>query len=165
MTGNIAIRHKGSILRRYGNRVKIYDRPNLVEGIAQYYTHLSCERMNSRITGIFDAYDKLLENQPEAYRTHLSWVDDCSPNVVRMAIIEASRNKVTALSEFESILTQASSLLHKGIIASSKSYEFLGSHGVRFCLGRNPFFALHCLPDSVFGPVDNPPCNLHLPAR
>ena len=47
-----------------------------------------------------------------------------------------------------------------------KSYEYFGGlHGVRFRLGRNPFFALHFLPDSVLGPVDNPPCNLHLPDR
>ena len=83
----------------------------LVEGIAQYYTHLICERLNRRISGIFDAYDQLLEKQPEAYRTHLSWIDDYSPEIVRMAIIEARRNNVTAISDFESILTNAASRL------------------------------------------------------
>lgn len=90
----------------------------LVEGIAQYYTNLICESLNGRISGIFDAYGKLLKHQPEAYRTHLSWINDYSPEVVRMAIIEARRNKVTALSEFEVILNQASLRLHNVAVSS-----------------------------------------------
>ena len=93
----------------------------LVEGIAQYYTHLICERMNSRIPGVFDAYDKLLENQPKVYTTHLNWIDDYSPEVVRMAIIEARRNKVTAISDFESILSKAASRLHQNTIILNES--------------------------------------------
>jgi len=91
----------------------------LTEGIAQYYTHLICERMNGRVPGIFDAYDKLLESQPKAYRTHLSWIDSYSPEIVRMAIIEARRNDITAVSDFEKLLTNADFRLHKNTIALS----------------------------------------------
>lgn len=93
----------------------------LKEGIAQYYTHLICERMNGRIPGIFNAYDQLLEDQPKAYSTHLSWVENYSPEIVRMAIIEVRRNKITGISDFESILTQAATRLQREIITSNYS--------------------------------------------
>ena len=83
----------------------------LVEGMAQYYTHLACQRIENRVSGTFAAYNELLMNQPDDYRTHLKWIEAYSPEIVRMAIIEARRNKITAISDFDSILKSAASRL------------------------------------------------------
>lgn len=105
--------HKGSDIdgERWDTRAFQESERPLVEGIAQYYTHQICQRLESRMPDVFNAYDELLKYQPDDYRVHLNWVTDYSPEIVRTGIIEARRNRITEISVFESMLKDASNRL------------------------------------------------------
>ncbi len=80
----------------------------LKEGLAQYYTTRVVERMRSQIPEAEIAYKKLLPIQPEAYRTHVSWVEGGrSPEEIRFAMISLRRQRKSTLSEFSEALETA----------------------------------------------------------
>lgn len=62
------------------------------EGLAQYYTERVLRNMGDKIPGGLDAYRKLLEKQPEAYREHLPWIEATAPEAVRNTLIHLRRN-------------------------------------------------------------------------
>jgi hypothetical protein len=45
----------------------------VVEGLAQYYTHVICHRIQEKRPAVREAYDALLQYQPAAYKVHLDW--------------------------------------------------------------------------------------------
>jgi len=79
----------------------------LVEGIAQYYTHVACKELDGRIPGVFAAYEDMLRRQSEVYRRHLSWVKEFSKEEVSEAFVEIRRQHKVKVAEFELALTQA----------------------------------------------------------
>src|SRR5438874_9579187 len=50
--------------------------PMIVEGLAQFYTHVLTERMAARNPGPHMAYTKLLTIQSGPYHAHLDWLAD-----------------------------------------------------------------------------------------
>jgi len=84
----------------------------LKEGLAQYYTDRVLRRLEQRYSGAIKVYETMLPNQPEAYRTHLSWVTDFSPEAVRRAMLEVRRWQEGKLSDFNSRLAEAQKELH-----------------------------------------------------
>ena len=45
----------------------------IVEGLAQFYTSVVCNKLKPRMPAALDAYDKLLKHQSEPYRVHEGW--------------------------------------------------------------------------------------------
>lgn len=101
--------HKGSDIdgERWDTYAFMNSERALVEGMAQYYTHQICQKLDYKIPGVFAAYDELLKYQPDDYSVHLNWVTNYSPEIVRMAIIEARRNHIQNISVFEKVLRKA----------------------------------------------------------
>lgn len=77
------------------------------EGLAQYYTHILSQRMDSQNRGLHDVYLLLLSHQPLAYHTHKKWVDDFRQEEVRSAMIAARRTGKGDLKFFHSELRAA----------------------------------------------------------
>lgn len=59
---------------------------SLIEGLAQYYTHLVCSRTDERFMEANRAFQALLPCQPDAYKSHVPWVDGFKPENVREAM-------------------------------------------------------------------------------
>jgi len=57
------------------------------EGLAQYFTALVCRQI--KVRGAFDAYEKLLAQQPDAYKVHSTW--NTNPENVRLAMMRMRR--------------------------------------------------------------------------
>lgn len=85
---------------------------DLKEGIAQYYTERVLRRLERRYDGAVKVYERMLPGQPEAYRTHESWVKDFSPEAVRRAMLEVRRWREGKLANFNRRLTDAQKELH-----------------------------------------------------
>lgn len=66
----------------------------LKEALAQYYTHLICEGLDGRVSGLFNAYWKLLEKQPEIYQLHLPLVLRSTPEKVASALAPLRAGRV-----------------------------------------------------------------------
>lgn len=77
--------------QRWGSRAFTESQHELKEGLAQYYTHLTCLKLKSQIPDVFNTYEQLLRHQPEAYTTHIPWVECFKPEEVRLAMIEIRR--------------------------------------------------------------------------
>ena len=84
----------------------------LREGIAQYYTARICEQL-SDTSYSYEAYEKLLLNQPEAYSSHKPWLKNYKPEEVRLAMIETRREGKGTMSNFSDRLEHARSRLRK----------------------------------------------------
>ncbi len=82
------------------------------EGLAQYYTDRVLRRLGRRYPGALKAYEDMLPGQPPAYRTHLPWVKDYSPEAVRLAMLEVRRWKEGKLEDFNRRLREAQKELH-----------------------------------------------------
>ena len=80
------------------------------EGLAQYYTHIALKKLDSdqyTNSSPFQAYEKLLPNQPDIYRTHLNWIEKFKQEDVRLAMLEFRRHREKSLEEFEYRLKRA----------------------------------------------------------
>lgn len=109
----------------------------VIEGLAQFYTHVLAHRLEDSIDGVFEAYQQLLPHLPESYHTHYRWLKivggdstrtPTSPRfdggesandyryaieVVRFAMLTArNRRGATSLLEFEEALKDATSRLN-----------------------------------------------------
>jgi hypothetical protein len=62
---------------------------------------------------ILDAFEKLLEKQPEAYHTHEPWLKDGTPELVRLAMLEVRRQGGETIAQFEAALQVAEDRLGK----------------------------------------------------
>lgn len=72
----------------------------LKEGLAQYYTDRVLRKLVRRFGSALKVYEAMLPGQPDAYRTHLNWVQDYSPEAVRRAMLEVRRWGEGKLSDF-----------------------------------------------------------------
>jgi hypothetical protein len=88
---------------------------NIIEGIAQFYTAVICEKLRERFPAAEDAYKARLGFQSGPYRVHEAWADpdldsanprnnESAGEVVRSCLIEARKTGITSYSLFESIL-------------------------------------------------------------
>ncbi|WP_135507489.1 hypothetical protein [Roseovarius aestuariivivens] len=64
---------------------------NVVEGLAQYFTHLCLSSKKDSLPGAREAFEKLRQKQPECYSAHLPWIENFSAEHVRRAMLEARR--------------------------------------------------------------------------
>jgi hypothetical protein len=80
----------------------------IVEGLAQFYTRVVCERLSARHPGALLAYRQLLNLQGGAYVVHKDWVkeDESGGEVVRSALVECRRRGVLTYDGFRGLLTQ-----------------------------------------------------------
>jgi hypothetical protein len=79
----------------------------LKEGLAQYYTARVAHRLLAQVPGCRAAYEALLPHQPRAYRAHVPWLADFTPEEVRYAMIAVRREASASLAEFERRLVGA----------------------------------------------------------
>ena len=84
---------------------------SVAEGLAQYYTHLTLDRLqqeNSKLyAGSFRVYESLLPKQDRVYRVHRDWIDNYTPEVVRHAMLGFRKTRETQLKQFERRLSEA----------------------------------------------------------
>jgi hypothetical protein len=83
----------------------------LKEGLAQYFTHRLCLRLQTQFPYAHDAYANLLKHQPEAYRTHEPWIKNNTPEEVRLAMLETRRKGAGEIDHFNRSLAKAKSSL------------------------------------------------------
>jgi len=86
----------------------------LKEGLAQYYTERVLQRLERRHPGALSVYRTMLPLQPDAYRTHESWVKEFSPEAVRRAMLEVRRWQEKLLADFSRRLEDAQTELDPG---------------------------------------------------
>jgi hypothetical protein len=85
----------------------------LVEGLAQYYTALVCDRLDRQDVHAKEAYHKLLPHQPPPYQPQQRWLKEFTPEEVRLAMIETRRNGTGKVSDFENSLRAAQQRLRR----------------------------------------------------
>jgi len=74
----------------------------IVEGMAQFYAQVICEKLEDRIPDAKKAYDLLLERQPDPYSAQKSWVsqDAAGGEIVRVSMIECRSNRIQDYAKF-----------------------------------------------------------------
>ena len=68
----------------------------VVEGLAQFYTHIVCDRLGDRIPEAERVFNDLLEDQHPIYRTHARWIARAGGQnleVVRTGMVEGRRSR------------------------------------------------------------------------
>ncbi len=84
----------------------------LKEGLAQYFTARVLDKLSQRFPGAKDAYQTLLDKQPEIYRHHLPWIEaNLSPEAIRRAMLVVRQTGEKTLAEFHVRLKQALDLV------------------------------------------------------
>jgi hypothetical protein len=83
----------------------------LKEGLAQYFTAKVVSVVSGKYPSLQDAYTRLLSKQSDTYKVHIPWIEQVSPEAVRLAMIEVRRQGERALAQFETRLNRASSAL------------------------------------------------------
>lgn len=75
---------------------------DIVEGLAQFYTAVLCQRLEQRMPSASSAYKALLAKQTGPYRAHLDWVkaDEQSGEIVRVSMIECRSQGIAAAKRF-----------------------------------------------------------------
>ena len=91
---------------KWGNAGFAKSDRSLKEGLAQYYTQVVCARLR-QMPGCLAVYQALLKEQPEPYQTHVPWVEEFSPEEVRLAMLETRRQDSGALEYFQSAIRLA----------------------------------------------------------
>ena len=95
----------------------------VVEGLAQFYTHIVTEKISARMPGAFVAYERLLHLQSGPYRVHEDWMNNtpfqCG-ECVRFAMLAARNRGAVKYTEWEAMLSDTSAKLRRrGRSASS----------------------------------------------
>lgn len=72
----------------------------LAEGLAQYYTDRALTRLGAKYAKAHEIFVRLQTYQSAAYRAHEGWSDRYTSEAVRLAILEARRQKVQTVEEF-----------------------------------------------------------------
>ncbi|HBL24168.1 MAG TPA: hypothetical protein DDZ40_08635 [Deltaproteobacteria bacterium] len=80
----------------------------IVEGIAQFYTKIVCEKLSNRIPGALTAYTRLMELQSEPYLVHKDWIQDSKTagEIIRASMIESRCKNITTYEDFKAALTK-----------------------------------------------------------
>ena len=78
----------------------------IVEGIAQYYTHIIANKLNSSDPAILDAFKKFLVKQTGPYLVHEEWLEmsDSMGEAIRYAMLTTRNNSVKGYNDFQDIL-------------------------------------------------------------
>jgi len=78
----------------------------IIEGIAQFYTQIMCEKLFYRVPAALSAYKKLLDFQSEPYVIHKSWIKDSkvAGEIIRGSMIECRSRDTTDYKSFEEIV-------------------------------------------------------------
>jgi hypothetical protein len=68
--------------------------PEVVEGVAQFFTEAVCHRLENRYPETLKAYESLLEKQSGPYLAHQQWVgkDEAGGEAVRNSLVSFRRN-------------------------------------------------------------------------
>ena len=79
---------------------------DIIEGLAQFYTHNVCRRLLARTSAPLDAFNVLLKFQSGPYTAHLQWAnsDERGSEIVRVSMIECRSKGITSSSEFASAI-------------------------------------------------------------
>jgi hypothetical protein len=72
----------------------------LKEGLAQQYAGMVCKRLALAAPQAKDAFDRLLEQQPDAYKTHEPWTKESKPEELRLAMLQVRRGGAGTVQEF-----------------------------------------------------------------
>ena len=80
--------------------------PSIVEGLAQFYTKVICERLEARAPAAAEAYKTLLAKQSGPYRAHVEWVDESERGgeIVRVAMIECRSQGIRDSERFSAAI-------------------------------------------------------------
>lgn len=110
-----AYTHLGSDIdgKRWTTKDFAQSEHELKEGLAQYYAALVCERLSNQEWNAVRAYKELLKDQPPAYHSHVKWLEDFTPEEVRLAVIETRRNGSGGLAGFGQTLANARARLRR----------------------------------------------------
>ena len=75
---------------------------HIVEGIAQFYTQVICEALQSRFPAARIAFEALIKNQSGPYTAYREWVTESERGgeVVRVAMIECRSRDIVSTEEF-----------------------------------------------------------------
>lgn len=84
---------------------------DLKEGLAQFYCRRALLRLHTKFPGGIRAFEALLAKQPAPYHAHEPWIDHCSPEAVRQAMIEVRRRGEGSLRQFTYRLKRANQRL------------------------------------------------------
>lgn len=92
----------------------------IIEGLAQFYTSVVCEKISDRNPNVKEAFEKLLEKQDGPYKVHMDWTKDeeRAREVVRLALIECRSKGITQYKEFKSRLEEAKSRIGRRLKTS-----------------------------------------------
>jgi len=74
----------------------------IVEGIAQFYTQVVCERLAAVTPGPLTAFKKLLELQPDQYRVHQEWTrgEERAGEITRACLIATRSRRICTYDEY-----------------------------------------------------------------
>jgi hypothetical protein len=78
----------------------------VVEGLAQFYSGVVCQKLQSRMPASQTAFERLLALQPEPYRVQSGWTDKKDPagELVRVTMIQVRSRGLTEYAEFQETL-------------------------------------------------------------
>lgn len=87
----------------------------IVEGIAQHYTAVACDKLAIKFPDAKYAYENLVKLQPESYRVHLAWKDQYQNlgEVVRTTMMATRAKKVKKYDEFLYFMNQCALTLER----------------------------------------------------
>ena len=75
----------------------------IVEGLAQFYTHVICKKLESRFPAAYHAYEALLSIQSGPYTIHKEWLkdSDAAGEVIRYSMVECRSKRIKDIASFE----------------------------------------------------------------
>jgi hypothetical protein len=77
----------------------------IVEGLAQFYTSIMCNRLDGRAPGLWNAFERLLTVQSPTYKVFKSWTqsNERAGEILRFSMIGSRKTKLVA---YEAFLTE-----------------------------------------------------------
>jgi len=88
----------------------------IVEGLAQFYAGVVCDKLDQRMPAAKLAYERLLELQAAPYRVHRDWTqqNEAGGEIVRVSMIQARSNGEKQYEAFRRILEWHRENLNRG---------------------------------------------------
>jgi hypothetical protein len=87
----------------------------VVEGLAQFYTSVICQKLQTRFPAPFEAYEQLLKHQSAIYSIHQKWAEshDSRGEIVRAAMIKCRKLSINDYRGFDYLLQEETERLRK----------------------------------------------------
>ena len=87
----------------------------IIEGIAQHYTAIACDKLSIKLPEAKQAYEGLVTMQPEPYRVHLAWKEKYRNlgEVVRTTMMATRAQEVQRYDEFLYFMNQCALTLER----------------------------------------------------